>query len=350
MSEILSRNELIELYLSEARVFYPNIRMNSAFSMYSGEQEFPRSGKIQFNCGLIDQSFIDSESFQVIHYTSLSSFFEIVNSETIRLYNCYNLNDPKEIEHGLNSLNFPFDKSWLDNLKRNHFVLSSSRYDEAVKDDFNLWRLYGQDGMGVGMVFEIPREIKNWNGVNLSKIEYSSDNSNESLSKRFLDYHQAFQSKYKLFENIPAIIPLLASFQKHEIWKIENEIRVVALCPFDKYSLKNKKGAFEDSNPFLSKTLAHTINSKGDHVAYVNMPISKHCIQKNLAPNTDNEMQQSILRVHPYLKLNKVILGPRLVNSNQFHRVVEFIHHVASVKLGENIMIEESKHKDIYKS
>ena len=346
----LTRDEKIDLYLNGAREFYPEISLGSAFSMFSGDLESPSSGKIQIKHGLVDPSLFNKDPLEIVHYTSIQAFFEIINSETIRLYNSFNLNDPKEIEHGLKTLEFPYKSNWLNDLKRNHFILSATRYNNQIKDDFNLWRLYGQEGMGIGLVFEVPHEIKTWTGINLSRIEYSSDPAYNSIAKKYLDYHQNFQAKYALFENIPSIIPLLASFQKDEIWKIENETRIIAFCPFDKYKLKPKGGHHESSNPFLSKTISHTINAKGDQVAFVTMPISHLSIKKKIKPNTETEIQEAYLRNHPYIQLKRVILGPRLINSKQIHPVVEFIHNVANDKIGERIEIVESNFKDIYKN
>jgi hypothetical protein len=350
MKTALTRDEKIDLYLKGAREFYPEISLGSASSMFSGEQEHPTSGKIQIKHGIVDPSLFSSGPLEIVHYTGIQAFFEIINSETIRLYNSFNLNDPKEIEHGLKTLGFPYNKDLLSNLKRNHFVLSASRYDNQIKDNFNLWRLYGQEGMGVGLVFEVPEAINTWLGINLSRIEYSSDPTSNSISKNFLDFHQDFQSKYALFENIPSFIPLLASFHKDEIWKIENETRIVAYCPFDKYKLKPKDSIFERNNPFLSKTISHTINSKGDHVAFVNMPISQLSIKRKLNPKVEIEVQEAYVQNHPYLQLKKIILGPRLINSKQIHPVVEFILNVANDKIGERIEIVESNFKDIYKN
>jgi hypothetical protein len=346
----LTRDEKLNLYKSGAKKFYPEIEIISAFSMFNGEQEHPTSGKIQISQGLVDPSLFDDGPLEIVHYTTLQSFFEIINSESIRLYNSYNLNDPKEIEHGLKTLAFQYDINWLKDLKRNHFILSASKYDNLIKDDFNLWRLYGNDGMGVGLVFEVPDNIKTWKGVNMSRVEYLSDQSNSSLSKQFLDYHMDFQSKYKLFENIPSIIPLLATFKKDEIWKIENETRIVANCPFDKYRLEPKKNTLESDCPFLSKTISHTINSKGDQVAFVSMPISKLGIQKKLNDKIEDEIKNFFIKSHPYLQLKKVILGPRLINSKQIHSVVKFINNIAIDKVGEAIEIIESQFKDIYKN
>jgi hypothetical protein len=142
----------------------------------------------------------------------------------------------------------------------------------------------------------------------------------------------------------------LASFHKDEIWKIENETRIVAYCPFDKYKLKPKDSIFERNNPFLSKTISHTINSKGDHVAFVNMPISQLSIKRKLNPKVEIEVQEAYVQNHPYLQLKKIILGPRLINSKQIHPVVEFILNVANDKIGERIEIVESNFKDIYKN
>jgi hypothetical protein len=346
----LNRDEKIELYLKGAKEFYPEISVSSALSIYSAKQEHPTSGNIQIKHGLVDPSLFSAGPLEILHYTSLQSFFEIINSESIRLYNSYNLNDPKEIEHGLKTLAFQYDINWLKDLKRNHFILSSSKYDNLIKDDFNLWRLYGNDGMGVGLVFEVPENIKTWVGVNLSSVEYLSDQSTSSISKKFLDYHMDFQSKYKLFENIPSIIPLLATFKKDEIWKIENETRIVAFCPYDKYKLDSRDSIFKCSSPYLSKTISHTINSKGDQVAFVSMPISQLGIQKKLNVNLDNDIKENIIKSHPYLQLKKVILGPRLINSKQIHPVVEFVQNIANNKIGESIEIIESKFKDIYKN
>jgi hypothetical protein len=350
MKSNLTRDEKIELYLKGAKEFYPEISVISALSMYSGKQNHPTSGKIQIKHGLVDPSLFSAGPLEVVHYTSLQSFFEIINSESIRLYNSYNLNDPKEIEHGLKSLEFQYDINWLKDLKRNHFILSASKYDSQIKDDFNLWRLYGNDGMGVGLVFEVPENIKTWVGVNLSSVEYLSDQSISSISKKFLYYHLEFQSKYNLFENIPSIIPLLATFKKDEIWKIENETRIVAYCPFDKYKLEPKNSIFESNCPFLSKTISHTINSKGDQVAFVCMPISKLGVQNKLNVNVENDVKESIVKSHPYLQLKKIILGPRLINSKQIHPVVDFVQNIVNNKIGESIEIIESKFKDIYRN
>jgi hypothetical protein len=346
----LTRDQKLKLYVSGAKEFYPEIAISSAFSMFSGEQEHPTSGKIQISHGLVDPLLFSIEPLEIVHYTSIQSFFEIINSETIRLYNSFNLNDPKEIEHGLKTLNYPYDVNWLNDLKRNHFILSASKYNKQTKDNFNLWRLYGQEGMGVGLVFEVPETIKRWIGINLSRIEYSSDEVTNSISQNFLDFHQDFQAKYALFENIPSIIPLLASFKKNEIWKIENETRIVAFCPFDKYNLKPETNFNQSINPFLSKTISHTLNSSGDQVAFVSMPISRSGVQKKLNSNLQIDVQENFLKSHPYLQLKKVILGPRLINSKQIHSVVKFIHQIASDKVGESIEIIESQFKDIYKN
>jgi hypothetical protein len=349
MNQNLSRDEKLKLYIKGAKEFYPDISVNSAFSIYSGEQNYPTSGKIQLNHGIVDPTLFSTGTLEVVHYTSVQSFFDIINSEHIRLYNCYNLNDPKEIEHGLKTLEFPFDSDWLIDIKQNHFILSASKYDDQLRDNFNMWRLYGKEGMGIGLVFEVPQEIKYWTGINMSKIEYSSCPISNSNSKKYFDYHKDFQSKYALFEKTPSIIPLLASFHKDEIWKIENETRIVVYCPFNDFTLKPKESAFDIFNPFLSKTISHTINSNGDNVSYVKMPISQISMKKKHSIKTEIDIQDTYLKSHPYLQLKKVILGPRLVHSKQLDRVLVFIENVIKEKIGERIHILESQYKDVYK-
>ncbi len=71
-----------------------------------------------------------------------------------------------------------------------------------------------------------------------------------------------------------------SSFHKDEIWKIEDETRIVTYCPFDDFTLKPNENAFDIFNHFLSKTISQTINSNGYNVSFVKMPISQISLKK----------------------------------------------------------------------
>lgn len=343
----LNRNELIELYLSGARRFYPQLNTSTVFSCYSGESESPISGKIELNNKLFEVNISDDIEYEVIHYTSLNSFFEIINSQCIRMYNSLNMNDTKEIEFGLNAMNFPFDNESIIKWKRNHFILSTSRFDNKIKDDFNMWRLYGQNAMGVGLVFKIPKEINNWRSFTFNEIDYLNKNN---TTKQFLDYHQDFQKNYKLFENTPSFVPLLASFRKDNIWSLEKETRFVAHCPFNEFNLEPKTSSFDNGIKFLNKSLSHTINSDGVKVAYIEMPISFKSIVSKIKNDWEQSLKDSLKNNHPFLQLTGVVIGPQLVHSKFYNNVIDFIIHVANKKTDSDLNIIQSNFKDLYEN
>lgn len=344
MSEI---DKVLDDYLNGAKEIFPHLKISSRFSMFSGELEFPTSGKIELNNKIFEIDISEEKPYEVIHYTSLNAFLEIINSLTIRMYNCYNLNDPKEIEHSFETMNFPYTDESIKNWKRNHFVLSFSKYDRTINDDFNMWRLYGQNGMGVGLVFEVPKEINNWRNVTINEIEYTSKNKPSKI-KQYIDYHQNFQEKNPVFENTPSIIPLLATFHKNEIWSGENEIRLVAHCPYDEYTLEAK--TFDvSSSDFLNESLNHSINSNGTPVAYIQIPISKKTLEDKIIPEWDEDLKNHLMSNHPFLQLKSVVIGPQLVHSSSFGPLIHFMD-IAYKKTGVGLEIIHSKHSKLYRN
>lgn len=342
-----NRDELIKLYLEGARTFFPNLNTSSIFSMFSGDLDYASSGKIEFNDKIFDVCFSENKPYEIIHYTSFNAFLEIINSQSIRMYNCNNLNDPKEIEHGFKSMNFDFDDESIKKTKRNHFILSTSKYDEEENDDFNMWRLYGQNGMGVGLVFEVPKEINNWKNITINEIEYTSKSRN-AKSKDFIEFHQEFQKTHNLFENIPTIIPLIASFHKDEIWSMENETRIVAHCPFNEYSLEAENLYYKNSAQFLPQSLQHSINSNGTPVSYVQMPISRKTLEDKIIPEWDEDLKNHLMSNHPFLQLKGVVIGPQLVHSSSFGPLIHFMD-IALKKTGVVPKLIKSKYTDLYK-
>ena len=339
----LKRDELINQYLEGARNFFPELQTSTIISLFSNDLPYPSSGEIEFN-----NKISANDTYEIIHYTSLHAFLEIINSQSIRMYNCNNMNDLKEIEHGLSQMNFQYDEEWLKKIKRNHFILSSSRYDKKEGDNFNMWRLYGQNGMGIGLVFEVPKKIENWKNISINEVEYTSKNT-ISKTKQFLDFHKKFQESYQLFENTPRIIPLLASFHKDEIWSMENETRLVAHCPYNEYTFEAENNIFNNYTPILPSSLSHTISSNGKPVAYVQMPISRKIIDDKIKPEWSQEIKVNVLNNHPYLQLKSIIIGPQLYNSPKYFELNKLINYTVVNKLGTNLNIQNSKFNDLYK-
>lgn len=335
-----SAEEKIKLYLKGARAFFEALKVNSQFSMYSGD--YPKMAEITFNNKVVDLKINPNEKLEIIHYTNIQSYCNIINSQNIRLYDCYNLNDSKEIKEGLEKIGFQHDNhKWIDDLKRFHFVFSASEYDG--NDDFNMWRFYGDNGNGVALVFEIDKKIENWNGVHFSKVSYSIEDDNFSLIKDFVEFHNKFQEEQKLFISVPSLIPLISAFQKNEIWSIEKEFRIVATCIYDRYNLKAKSPIFESINPFLKSTLNQSVNNAGKLVSYLEMPITENFFDEKLNKETNEDIINSVRENYPRLKLKKVIFGHNLRDTQRGNSLLEYSYNNVPLKTNPNVTFEFSK-------
>src|SRR5690554_2676881 len=112
----MNRDEKINLYLEGAREFFPNLETSSVFSMFGSSE--PTSGEIEFRSQFINEIALKDSPLQFIHYTSLSSAMNILNSGNIRLYKCLNLNDPSEINYLLKNSPINFTEKEVEKYKR----------------------------------------------------------------------------------------------------------------------------------------------------------------------------------------------------------------------------------------
>lgn len=308
-NKTLNRDDKIKLYLEGAKKIFPNLNTTSVFSMYGSAE--PMSGNIELNDSFINEVLLEKGNLCFIHYTSLKSAMNILNSGKVRLYNCHNLNDPSEINYLLENCPIDFSSKEVEDYKREHFFLSGSIYNSEQDEDFNLWRLYGDEGRGVGLVFEIDHRIKNWVSTYLQKIHYGTKNKKANQIIELFSYHKEFNDKYALFENTPRLFSLLATSIKNDIWSIENEFRVVCKISFDKHSLEAKEDI--KNNHLIKISLAHEHKQSGQMVSYVELPLHLNDYKSNrIKSPLRNEIIDTINYV-PNLKIKKLILGPNNV-------------------------------------
>ena len=106
--------------------------------------------------------FFDKKSF--VHFTSFHAFSSILNERAIRLYNLHKLDDPREFTFA--SRIFQLNQEIIDDAKDNLFLISFC--ERAIlnpirsKDEFNMWRLYGLQGKGVGIIFSLKNNPIQW--------------------------------------------------------------------------------------------------------------------------------------------------------------------------------------------
>lgn len=332
----------ISEYFKLVNQIFPELSISSTFSMYSGE--YPTSADIK----LSNQSLAFKNRFaytgNFVHYTSLEGFLNIINSQEIRLFNCKNLNDKLELKYAVKELGIKMSESELETQRQNFFILSACKYNlKLCNDDFNLWRLYSNSGLGIAIVFEIENFRDDWINIFYGKVEYGVSNKQNNDLIKFIDIHQEFNEKYNLFQNIPSMIPAIGLHFKNKIWKIENEIRLIAYCPFDDYTLEKKP--FELGNPYLSSTLKHTINKSGNQAAYVSLPLNIEKKRDEYSKKIGESDAEFFLKCIPHLKIKRVIVGHK-ISAENFISIEKIIHNSFSKIVGYPIEIGYSSFKD----
>ena len=205
-----------------------------------------------------------------------------------------------------------------------------------------MWRLYGDNGNGVALVFEIDENFKNWNGIHLSKVSYSDDDNSFLKIKNFIDFHNKFEEEHKPFTNVPSIIPLIGAFHKNKIWSIENEFRIVATCEYDEYDFKTKDG-FNSQNPFLRHTLNHQVNNSGKLVSYLELPITEKYLDEKLKNETDEDFASEYKKYYPRIRLKKIVFGHNIRGTAKYESLLDYYINVIPLKIGKGVEIQFSE-------
>lgn len=125
--------------------------------------------------GLRDKNthFLTRYDFYIAKYTSLETALMMLNSNKMRMMSVTAMNDRKEIGHLFGKLTNDKD-AYLDNKTIIHFA--SKRYITSFTskiDDLTMWRLYGDNGKGVCLLFQEPLETNHF-----YPVDYSGDKSN----------------------------------------------------------------------------------------------------------------------------------------------------------------------------
>ncbi len=281
---------------------------------------------------------------QFVQYTSCDSLFGILNSCQLRLYNLFNLNDPHELKFALNKFDFSLLDDVYNREKQYMFITSFCGYDVNLQnEDYNMWRLYGKDGFGAALVFEIENYNFEWNHFTFGKVHYGKDNKPFGYLKKISQYY--YNQDNTAGVSLPSFIPIMCMLYKHEVWKIENEFRLfVNLWYNDRTFIEN----IPLCNYFLWTNLNHYVTERGEKGAFT-------CIPFNL-PATGEEMQlrskgldiEEYFNQFPHLKLKQVIVGYN-VNEIKTKQIIDIGSKLIQAKLGYSVQFLESKFKKEFK-
>lgn len=162
-------------------------------------------------------------------YTSLDSLIRMLNDGTYQMCGIVGMNDKSEVYY-FNKKYLPKKQNSMSFDDCNKIYLSSGT---SLKDNLTMWRLYGDDGKGVCLVFEVKPSIDFY----IAKVDYEKeDKSHENVKLIKVLIGKGFK-----FEGLN----VWKHFFKPHDYSVEKEIRLMFYEHSDSSSTddkdKNKK-------------------------------------------------------------------------------------------------------------
>lgn len=293
---------IVDTYIEKVREFYPSLEFGSRRSMlFSSSEPSTCDFEFRFNSfNLNNTEYQATRNYDLIHYTSnVQNVLDILNSGVIRLSNLISLNDPQEINFIVNNLQMKFNVDQIEAYKNHYFTASFCKITNNKKpDSFPMWRLYGGDGLGAAIVFEVVNPKNEWTNFLLANVQYGNSKAVDRF-KNLWSFHNNFQQeKNHPIQNFPKALSALMALHKNQIWAYEKEIRLLTHHNFDKYTLKE-----QDSHIC---NLKHSITRQGTKYAFVELPLFNCPEYVRFEKILDKEQ---LYRFIPILKVKKIILG-----------------------------------------
>jgi hypothetical protein len=314
-------------------------------SFWGGESD-DSFGNLNFEFA-IKQDVLENTVYQIqgekqfIHYTSFQNLFHIINSEKIRLSDLNQLNDPKEFDFLIEKWNLELSNKEIELFKRSLFVFSMCNYTED--DDFNLWRLYGDNGKGVGIVFELLNESFDWYNFMLGKVSYGNLDAEKKLSE-LIKISNYYKTKGLNQNRISGIVGMLLLLHKNEIWSIEKEFRIFSFLDYDIHALQPiglMSHYFFDSNK-----VSFSLNSSGIESTWLFNDLYQNKDQHYQYSNIDKKDTEIFLKNTLRLRIKKIILGYN-VSQSVYHNLFKLMLR-SKKDDNSSIEIEFSNHKKYF--
>jgi hypothetical protein len=324
MMEIKDRIDyLVDEYTQTVLIhLFPNVNKQNSWSKECG------ISKNEFEISLTPESFLKcapqykpvSKSF--LHFTSLRSLHSIINEMSIRMYNLKNVNDPNEISFSLKNLHI--NKPELDRFRDRIYTLSLCEPNVLDSPNIlNLWRLYGHDGWGVAIEFniEFPKN-QSQSKFLLAKIIYD-----KMKLKSFYEASKNFEIKNKIKVKNSSLLVVPSCLHKSKYFEIENEVRLV----FDGEQFPAIEVLKDDCK------YKNDFNTRNEFVSYYNLGLYK-----------DNEVNGA-----PEISIKRIQIGFRY-DKKKFTEIKRHIENLETALLVAKLKpiqytIERSPLKNIFR-
>jgi hypothetical protein len=173
---------------------------------------------------------------ELYYYTTLDALVNgILNSENgvcLWASRCSHLNDPEEMNVGLSEFEILGELDWARNSVKNVMNCNHSISFSEYKDYLPMWKMYGDGGNGVMLVFGTQELMKKWHGMlqpcmykgtkeyNTSIESISNLQGNTELTKLTTIQKQIIMTK---------MIQMFVLVTKNDDYLYEKEVRITGL-------------------------------------------------------------------------------------------------------------------------
>jgi hypothetical protein len=286
-------------------------------SPISFEARFPSK-----NRNLRNSPYYYSNNNKLIHFTSLSALYSIINEGAIRLYNLHNSNDEDEYTYASKMLENIYHlqgvkgeqlRNHLDKVKEYSFTLSCTTHKGLESSDF--WNEYSDNGRGVAIEFEILNSYDDWEYFYCSEIHYNRLDDFKELKNK---WEQLVTTNNHI--NYHINLNQFLSLHKSSKWENEKEIRLLTVYP-DFYSGSFETRLYEDFK--LSK--CHK------NIRYFKLPL---CDKNGKFLEKDFEqLQEYYSKLIPKVRISDVYFGPNFPKKASFWNFQNDLKHYIAGKL-----------------
>lgn len=268
--------------------------------------------------------FFDPINTGFIHFTSLEKAKEIISTNKLRLYDLTFVDDINEVLFSSTSINVPLSSHNKEQIQSFLHTISFCTYPfKETSDEFNMWRLYGNDGLGIGLVFEFKTSPDYWYNFMLSEVFYNDankivaiKNTVEGLQRLLIEMNSKGFSNDIMLGNIFDELLKLHAFHKHSIYHTEKEVRLL----YRHYN--NNRSEMQK---------IYTLNKRNRLSSYIELELH------------DNKDVNELTKLIPHIGIKEIVLGYRYSESsiNEIKKGISSIftankrHNIPTINLSQ---------------
>ena len=137
-----------------------------------------------------------SRARQICRYCSLESLYQILSNQTIRLNGLVGMNDKSEYKCAWDTfIKADYSDAEMEEQMDRAYIMSCS--PSANKDNLEMWRLYGDDGKGVCLIFDVEEKYQPFILAHIV-YDYTRDDKKKINDKRWSLLKELVEGLYEI--------------------------------------------------------------------------------------------------------------------------------------------------------